>query len=78
MAISAILPVKVSISIIVSVIAISATAISNRYLLGQPLPYFSSSCGSALGNSWGLASKGTNLVGLIDFYSLTKSYRSNK
>ena len=50
-AISAISPVKVPMSIIVSVIAVSATAVSNRYLRGRPLPYFSSSYSSALGDS---------------------------
>ena len=78
LAISIILPVKVPISIIVSVTAISATTVSNRYLRGQPLPYFSGSCGLALGNSWGLASKSTSLISLIGSYSLTKSYRFNK
>ena len=49
-AISIILPVKAPISIIVSVIAVSITAVSNRYLRGQPLPRFSGGYSSALGN----------------------------
>ena len=50
-AISTVLPVKAPISFIVSITAISVIAISNKYLQGQPLPYFSSSCGLALGNN---------------------------
>jgi hypothetical protein len=65
-------------SIIASIIAVSATAISNRYLWGRPLPCFSGSYSLALGNDWGLASKGTSLANLIDSYSLTKSYRSSR
>jgi hypothetical protein len=49
-AISIILPIRVSISIIAFIVAVSAIAISNRYLQGQPLPRFSGSCGSALGD----------------------------
>ena len=64
--------------IIVSITAMSATAVNNRYLQKQPLPYFSSSCGSALGNNWGLVNKSTSLANLIGSYSLTRSYRSNK
>jgi len=37
--------------IIASVTAVSITAISNRYLWGQPLPRFSGSYGLALGNN---------------------------
>ena len=51
LAIFVILPIKVSMSIIISITAISATAVSNRYLQGWPLPYFSNSCNSALGNN---------------------------
>ena len=69
---------KVPISIIASVTAVSATAVSNRYLRGQPLPYFNSSCSSALGDSWGLANKSTSLASSIGSYSLTRSYRSSK
>ena len=78
MAISIILPVKAPISIIVSVTAVSATAVSNRYLRGWPLPYFSSSYSSALGDSWGLVNKDISLVNLTDSYSSTRSYKSNK
>ena len=78
LAISAILPVKVLIFIIVSIIAVSATAVSNGYLQGQPLPYFSSSYSSALGDSWGSANKGTSLVNSTGSYSLTRSYRFSK
>jgi len=38
-------------SIIVSVIAVSITAVSNRYLRGRPLPRFSGSYSLALGNN---------------------------
>ena len=48
---SVISPIKVPISIIVSITAVSATAVNNRYLWGQPLPYFSGSCGLASGNN---------------------------
>ena len=72
------MPVKVPISIIASVTAVSTTAISNRYLQGRPLPYFNSSCGSALGDSQGLANKGTNLASSTGSYGLTRSYRSSK
>ena len=65
-------------SIIVSITAISATAVSNRYLQGRPLPYFNSSCSSALGNNWGLASKGTNLANSTGSCNLTRSYKSSK
>ena len=78
LAISAILPVKAFISIIVSITAVSATAISNKYLQGQPLPYFSSSCSSALGNNWGLASKGISSANLTGSYGSTRSYKSSK
>ena len=56
----------------------SATAISNRYLWGRPLPRFGGSYSLALGNDWGLAGIGTSLADLIDSYSLTKSYRSSR
>ena len=69
---------KAPMSIIASITAVSATAVSNGYLRGQPLPYFSSNCGSALGNNWGLASKGTSLADLTGSYSLTRSYKSSK
>ena len=69
---------KVPISTIVPVTAVSATAVSNRYLQKQPLPYFSNSYSSASGDSWGLANKDTNSASLIGSYSLTKSYKSNK
>ena len=78
LAMSTILPVKALMSIVVSITAVSATAVSNRYLWGQPLPYFSSSCGSALGNNWGLASEGTNLANLTGSCGLTGSYRSSR
>ena len=77
-AISAILPVKVPISIIVSVTAVSATAVSNRYLQGRPLPHFNSSCSLALGDSWGLVNKGTSSVGLTGSHNLTRSCGSGK
>ena len=51
LAISVISPIKVLMSIIVFIAAVSAIAISNKYLQGQPLPYFSSSCSLALGNN---------------------------
>jgi len=51
LAISIISPVIVSMFIIASVIAVSAMAVSNRYLWGRPLPRFSGSCGLALGNN---------------------------
>ena len=51
LAISVISLVKVFISIIVSIIAVSAIAVSNRYLWGQPLPHFSNKYGLALGNN---------------------------
>jgi len=38
-------------SIIASIIAVSITAISNRYLRGRPLSRFGGSCGLALGNN---------------------------
>ena len=69
---------KVPVSIIVSITAASATAVSNRYLQGRPLPYFNSSCGSALGDSQGLANKGTNLASLTGSHSSTGSYRFSK
>jgi len=50
LAISTISPVRASMSIIASVTAVSATAISNRYLQGRPLPCFGGSYGLALGN----------------------------
>ena len=50
-AISIILPVKVPISIIASITAVSATAVSNGYLWGRPLPYFNNNYGSASGNN---------------------------
>ena len=78
LAISVISPIKVLMFIIVSITAVSATAVSNGYLRKQPLPYFSSSCGSALGNNWGLVSKSTSLANLIGSCGLTRSYRSNK
>ena len=68
---SIILLVKVLISIVVSITAISTTAVSNGYLWGRPLPYFSSSCGLASGDSWGSASKGTSLASLIGSCGLT-------
>ena len=71
LAISVILSIKVLMFIIVSVTAVSATAVSNRYLRGQPLPY-------ALGNNWGLAGKGTSLADLTNSCSLTGSYKSSK
>jgi len=37
-------------SIVASVIAVSATAVSNRYLRGRSLPYFGGSYSLALGN----------------------------
>ena len=77
-AISVILPVKALIFIIVSVIAMSATAVSNRYLWGRPLPYFSNSCGSALSDSWGLANKGTGLASSTGSCNLTGSCGSNR
>jgi len=49
-AMSIISPVRAFMSIVTSVIAVSATAVSNRYLRGRPLPRFGGSCGSALGN----------------------------
>jgi len=49
-AISAISPIKVPISIIASIAAVSATAVSNRYLQGRPLPCFSSGYSLVLGN----------------------------
>ena len=78
MAISVILPVKIPISIIASVTAVSATAINNKYLQGQPLPCFGGSYSSALGNNWGSANKDTSLANSTGSYSLTKSYRSSK
>ena len=78
LAIFVISPIKVSMSIIISITAISATAVSNRYLQGWPLPYFNSSYSSALGNNWGSASKNTSLTNLTGSYSLTKSYRSSR
>ena len=78
LAISAISPVKVPMSTVAPVTAVSATAVSNRYLWGRPLPYFSSSYSSALGNNWGLASKDTSLINLTGSYSLTRSYKSSK
>jgi hypothetical protein len=48
---SVISPVKAPMSIIASVIAVSVTAVSNRYLRGRPLPCFGGSCGLALGNN---------------------------
>ena len=56
----------------------SATAVSNKYLQRRLLPHFSSSCGSVLGNNWGLVSEGTNLADLTGFYSLTKSCGSSR
>ena len=50
-AISIISPIKAFISIIVSVTVVSATAISNKYLQGRPLPYFNSSYSLNLGNN---------------------------
>jgi hypothetical protein len=50
-AISAILPVRASISIIASITAVSAIAVSNRYLRGRPLPRFSGSYSLASGDS---------------------------
>ena len=50
-AISIISPVRAPISIIASIIAVSATAVSNRHLRGRPLPRFGGSCGLALGNN---------------------------
>ena len=50
-AISAILPVKVPVSIIASIAAVSAKAISNGYLQGRPLPRFSSGYGLVLGDN---------------------------
>ena len=50
-AIFAILPMGVPIFIIIFVTAVSAIAVSNGYLQGRPLPYFSSSCSLALGNN---------------------------
>ena len=50
---SAILPVNAPVFIIASVITVSAIAVSNRYLWGRPLPYFSGSCGLALALSDG-------------------------
>ena len=71
--------------IIASIIAAFATAVSNGYLQGRPLPYFSSSCNSASGNGWGLAnkgtssaSKGTSSAGLTGSRSSTGSYRSGR
>ena len=78
LAISAILSMKVLIFIIVSVTAISAIAVSNRYLQGRPLPYFNSSYGSALGDSWGSANKSTDLVSLTGSRGSTRSYGSGK
>ena len=49
--ISVILPVKAPVSIVASITAASATAVSNGYLQGRPLPHFNSSCGLALGNN---------------------------
>jgi len=50
---SVILPVNAPVSIIASVITVSATAVSNGYLRGRPLPRFGGSYGSAsaLGDS---------------------------
>jgi hypothetical protein len=50
-AISVISPIRVPISIIASVTAVSATAVSNRYLRGRPLPRFGGSYSSALSNN---------------------------
>ena len=75
---SAILPVKAPMSIIASVTAVSTTAVSNGYLQGRPLPHFSSNCSSALGNNWGLASKGISSANLTGSCGLTKSYRFSK
>ena len=44
-------PVKAPISIVASIIVVSATAVSNRYLRGRPLPRFSGSYSLALGNN---------------------------
>ena len=49
--ISVILPIKAPIFSIAFITAISATAVNNRYLREQPLPYFNNSCGSASGNN---------------------------
>ena len=78
LAISIISPIKVPMSTIVPVTAVSATAVSNGYLRRWPLPYFSSNCGSALGNNWGLVSEGTSSANLTGSHGLTKSYRSSK
>ena len=51
LAISTISPVKVLMSIIVFITAMSAMAVSNKYLWGRPLPHFNNSCSSALGNN---------------------------
>src|SRR6266700_7965387 len=84
-AISIVSPVKAPISFIAFIIAVSVTAVSNRYLQGQPLPYFSGSCGSASGDDWGSASEGTGSASegtgsadSIDSYGSTKSYRSSR
>ena len=76
--ISAISPIKVPMYIITSIIAISAIAVSNRYLQARPLPYFSSSYSLASGNNWSSANKTTNLTNLTGSYSSTKSYRSSR
>ena len=57
-----------------SITVVSTTAISNRYLRGQPPFCFSNSYNLALGNNSGSANKGTSSANLIDSYSLTKSY----
>ena len=70
LAISAISPIKAPMSIIASVTAVSATAVSNRYLWGRPLPRFSSNCG--------LASEGTGSADSTGSRGSTGSYRSSK
>ena len=77
-AIFTVLPIKAPISFIASITAVSVTAINNKYLQGRPLPRFSSSCGLALGDNQGLASKGTGLANSTDSCGLTKSYKSSR
>jgi len=50
LAISTVL-LRAPISIIASIIAVSTTAVSNRYLRGRPLPRFGGSYSLALGNN---------------------------